>query len=228
MDPGEECDDGNTEGGDGCSAVCLYEECGNEYVDIDEECDDGNFEEADGCSPTCMLEYCGDGIIGIILSLEDGFESGSFNLLPWTEGSPYSFEVTGDQVHQGSFAAGASNAGMSGTISTLTLDMYSDGDMCFWYAGQSEIGYDFFRFFIDDVQMLIMSGTHTEWTEICYSVVPGDHSFEWRYSKDGSVNIGWDAFYIDDVKLAGGWEEECDDGNSESGDGCDSLCQEEP
>jgi cysteine-rich repeat protein len=175
-----------------------------------------------------MLEYCGDGIIGIILSLEDGFESGDFNLLPWTEGSPYSFEITGDEVHQGSFAAGAGNSGIAGTISTITLDMYSDGDMCFWYAGQSEIGYDYFRFFIDDVQMMIQSGTHTEWTEICYSVVPGDHTFEWRYSKDGSVNIGWDSYYIDDVRLAGGWVEECDDGNSESGDGCDSLCQEEP
>lgn len=37
---GEACDDGNTAGGDGCSAVCLVEACGNDVVDVGEQCDD--------------------------------------------------------------------------------------------------------------------------------------------------------------------------------------------
>jgi cysteine-rich repeat protein len=59
LDPGEECDDGNFQSGDGCSADCLSMEiCGNGYVDyaVGEECDDGGVEDGDGCSATCQTE----------------------------------------------------------------------------------------------------------------------------------------------------------------------------
>lgn len=41
LDSGEDCDDGNTVGGDGCGPGCLFEVCGNDYVDLatGEECD---------------------------------------------------------------------------------------------------------------------------------------------------------------------------------------------
>jgi cysteine-rich repeat protein len=62
---GEECDDGNTEPGDGCSADCHSNEvCGNLIVDhaAAEMCDDGNKDAGDGCSSKCLSEYCGNGI----------------------------------------------------------------------------------------------------------------------------------------------------------------------
>ncbi len=44
-DPGEQCDDGNTSGHDGCDEVCRVEAfCGNGTVDTNEECDGGNFD----------------------------------------------------------------------------------------------------------------------------------------------------------------------------------------
>lgn len=67
---GEQCDDGNTAGGDGCSATCQIEAaptCGNGKLDLatGEECDDGNKVNGDGCSAACQLEIvgqaCGDG-----------------------------------------------------------------------------------------------------------------------------------------------------------------------
>ena len=63
---GEACDDGNTTGGDGCSADCTSDEsCGNAIVDAaaGEMCDDGNTAGGDGCSPTCNVEVCGNGIL---------------------------------------------------------------------------------------------------------------------------------------------------------------------
>jgi len=45
VDPGEACDDGNTDSNDGCSEDCLSTEiCGNGYLDTarSEACDDGN------------------------------------------------------------------------------------------------------------------------------------------------------------------------------------------
>ena len=58
VEAGEQCDDGNTTGGDGCSATCASEApvCGNGRVESGEECDDGNRTSRDGCSSTCKFE----------------------------------------------------------------------------------------------------------------------------------------------------------------------------
>lgn len=47
--------------GDGCSAACLIEKCGNKRIDAGEECDDGNTISGDGCSASCLLQICGNG-----------------------------------------------------------------------------------------------------------------------------------------------------------------------
>ena len=69
---GEQCDDGNTINGDGCSSTCQNEtpgaECGNGVVETGEECDDGNTTDGDGCSSTCQEEEpepedCGNGVL---------------------------------------------------------------------------------------------------------------------------------------------------------------------
>jgi fibro-slime domain-containing protein len=66
---GEECDDGNLVGGDGCSAACRKEadydcpqvgpctpdKCGNGHIASFETCDDGNTVSGDGCSGDCMM-----------------------------------------------------------------------------------------------------------------------------------------------------------------------------
>ena len=79
---GEQCDDGNTESGDGCSATCQNEGgggpvCGNNIVESGEQCDDGNTESGDGCSATCQNEggggpYCGNGIVEGSEQCDDG------------------------------------------------------------------------------------------------------------------------------------------------------------
>ena len=70
----EQCDDGNTVDGDGCSSTCEIEEgvhcyldsacqsactqpaCGNGIVEVGEACDDGNAADGDGCSSACEIE----------------------------------------------------------------------------------------------------------------------------------------------------------------------------
>lgn len=65
---GEQCDDGGSQNGGGCSAQCLNEGsqavlsiCGDGVVDFapqigGEDCDDGNTKNGDGCSNKCLLE----------------------------------------------------------------------------------------------------------------------------------------------------------------------------
>jgi cysteine-rich repeat protein len=51
IDPGEQCDDGNTAGGDGCSATCTSEAiCGNGVVEAGEDCEPPG---AGTCSSVC-------------------------------------------------------------------------------------------------------------------------------------------------------------------------------
>ena len=62
----EECDDGNTDDGDGCSSTCTNEGgfCGDDVTQpsLGEECDDGNTDDEDGCSSLCAIEFCGDDV----------------------------------------------------------------------------------------------------------------------------------------------------------------------
>jgi cysteine-rich repeat protein len=52
---GEECEDGNTQGCDGCSPRCRHEACGNGTIDCDEQCDAGvpDPPPATGCTARC-------------------------------------------------------------------------------------------------------------------------------------------------------------------------------
>ena len=72
----EECDDGNTDDGDGCDAMCQVESgwdcvffpgydpesicettCGDGLLAVgEEECDDGNTGAGDGCNALCEVE----------------------------------------------------------------------------------------------------------------------------------------------------------------------------
>ena len=70
--PDEECDDGNTLPGDGCSGACTQEDysvcppgggecmstikCGDGVVEASEACDDGNDQDGDGCSADCLVK----------------------------------------------------------------------------------------------------------------------------------------------------------------------------
>jgi len=82
VDSGEDCDDGNTVDGDGCSATCNIEPpiapvCGNNLVESGEQCDDGNTVNADGCSSTCQNEQaldpvCGNGTVESGEECDDG------------------------------------------------------------------------------------------------------------------------------------------------------------
>lgn len=86
----EQCDDGNTSNGDGCSSSCSTEtppaSCGNGSIDSGENCDDYNSTGGDGCSSSCHVEsgfscpfagfacttICGDSIIVGSEACDDG------------------------------------------------------------------------------------------------------------------------------------------------------------
>jgi len=99
----EQCDDGNDVAGDGCSATCTLESgavcppkggacvaqhCGDGKVTGTEQCDDGVNDGSRGCSPTCQvisgwtcpllgapcITVCGDGIVAGAEQCDEGGE----------------------------------------------------------------------------------------------------------------------------------------------------------
>jgi cysteine-rich repeat protein len=100
---GENCDDGNTVPGDGCSNLCMIEDgfscentpstcvrvvCGDGNIQSSESCDDGNLNSNDGCSLNCEIEngYICDGMPSVCAqssgeTCQDAYrlEAGVFN-----------------------------------------------------------------------------------------------------------------------------------------------------
>jgi cysteine-rich repeat protein len=65
LDPGEDCDAGDTAPGDGCGETCLFEGCGDGFTQawLGEQCDDGNDVAGDGCAPGCTVEACAEHVL---------------------------------------------------------------------------------------------------------------------------------------------------------------------
>jgi cysteine-rich repeat protein len=86
VESGEDCDDGNTKGGDGCSPTCKSEPyvCGNGIVESPwEDCDPPGNPNAKGehCNADCFLPGsccgdCGDGMVSGTEECDDGCMKG--------------------------------------------------------------------------------------------------------------------------------------------------------
>ena len=84
---------------------------------------------------------------------------------------------------------------------SLFTTMTGAGVLSFRRKVSSEGSWDFLRLFVDGVQKLSWSGEQ-DWGDVtcnCADFGPGEHVFEWRYVKDGSVSRGSDCAWIDNV-----------------------------
>ncbi|QWV93144.1 putative Ig domain-containing protein [Geomonas oryzisoli] len=126
------------------------------------------------------------------------FESGDLSALPWVSSGNAPWTVTTGNQHGGQFAAKAGTIfdGQSSSLET-TVDS-PGGTMSFWFAVSSEYYWDVLHFYVDDVEQGNWSGD-VGWTQFQVAVAPGIHTFRWRYTKDGSVSVGADTAWIDDI-----------------------------
>jgi fibro-slime domain-containing protein len=216
----EACDDGNTKSGDGCSATCDVEPgyscgaagtacvatatgtCGDGAVNAGEQCDDGNKITGDGCSATCQLEQ------------------------GWTcptPGSPcQTLEYCGDGVVQSSNGETCDDGNLK------------PGDGCS-ASCQIEPGYACPAAGQPCVKTWVCGNGHIDPGEVCDdgNAVGGDGcSADCTVIESGftcpNVNgsggpcVPAPANVCGDGVVAG--NEQCDDGNTNSGDGCSSTC----
>ena len=155
--------------------------------------------------------YWGCGLPGE--EIIEPFETGDFSLFDWQIDPNYPWTITTIDPYEGTYCMKSGGAGVNNVISnmTVTVNIPADGEMSFFGKISSEQGWDYGYFFIDGTQMGSYTGAGS-WGERTFPITAGDHTFQWRYEKDGSVNNNDDCFYVDYITfykrpepLGAGW-----------------------
>jgi hypothetical protein len=132
--------------------------------------------------------------IGLIL---EDFETGDFTAFDWISGGELAWTITNTDAYEGVYGARSGLITDSQTSElVIQYEVSNDDTLSFYRKVSSESGYDFLRFYIDDVKKDEWSG-QMDWAKIVYPVTAGTRTFKWEYSKDVSVAEGDDAAFVD-------------------------------
>ena len=140
--------------------------------------------------------YWGCGLPGS--EIIEPFETGDFSLFDWQVDPTYPWTITTTNPYEGTYCMKSGGAGVANVVSnmTVTVNIPADGLMSFFGKISCESSWDYGYFYIDGVQKGSYTGAGN-WAEKTFDVTAGDHTFQWRYTKDGSVNSNDDCFYVD-------------------------------
>jgi len=133
----------------------------------------------------------------IVSPVVEDWETGDMSQFEWTTGGDSNWDVTIDNPYEGSFCikSGALDHNQNNYLS-LPFEAYGEDSLSFWCKVSSETGYDFLKFYIDDIEMSSWSG-EVDWVRSSYIVTTGPHTFKWEYSKDESYTSGNDCGWVD-------------------------------
>ena len=228
VDPGEECDDGNTTPGDGCDDACMNEPavCGDGILQFGEQCDDGNTTPGDGCDDFCMYEgvgACGPEAPAICAdSISDDITVIGLPINDWM--TCFGFADAGPEY---AFVFVPTYTG------DVTVDLtVTDPDMDLIVVQGDAAGACDPTDCANIVDASLNGGTTAETVTFTATLGTTYYLIVDTYLPGGTGG----AFTLDvtcapppvcgnGVLEAG---EECDDGNTTAGDGCDDLCALEP
>ena len=126
------------------------------------------------------------------------FETGTFEP-QWTFGGNAPWTISTESPYDGLYCSKSGTIGHSqSSAMSIELNLTSSGTVSFFRKVSTESGYDYLKFYIDNVQQGLWSGT-VAWGEANYPVTAGLHTFKWSYSKDGSAVAGSDCAWVDNI-----------------------------
>lgn len=134
---------------------------------------------------------------------KETFETGDFSMFEWTQGN-YPWQVVNSGAHSGTYCARSYSFGNNGarrsSQMTISYTSTADDSVSFFYKVSSEDNYDKFFFYLDNAQMLEVSGEE-DWSRASFPVRAGTHTYKFSYEKDYSNDNGSDCAWIDDVRF---------------------------
>ena len=129
--------------------------------------------------------------------LRDGLLPSGFEKTASVEGS---WIVDDSRSTEGLFSLKSQIINENQASSIELTDDYEAGTISFSYRISSEANYDYFKFYIDNVEKINLSGERG-WTAASFPITAGNHQFRWVFEKDGGLSIGQDASWIDNLQL---------------------------
>ena len=124
-------------------------------------------------------------------------EGGSLEFTSATANYPWSVAMV-----DGRAAAKSGNGGVQSSTSTLQLQlqMQAGESISFDWKVSSESNYDKLGFYVNNNQQGQLISGSTSWETITYTAAStGTYTFQWRYTKDYSVDSNDDCGYVDNV-----------------------------
>ena len=130
------------------------------------------------------------------------FETGDFNFMPWVLGGTKPWIVSTDMPFAGVYCAKSDDINDVET-SELKIEFSSsmNDSLSFYYLVSSEVSYDFFRLYVDAVNVFEASGIGTSWKYHSHAITAGVHEIKFTYEKDVTVSEGSDCSWLDNVRL---------------------------
>ena len=145
-------------------------------------------------------------------SRED-FETADFTKFPWVNSGDGNWDITFLERYGGTYGAETGNINDNESLTLRISVECTSGDITFYRKVSSEPACDYLKFYIDGVEMVRWSGME-DWDAVSFPVTAGTRTFEWTYSKDGSISRGSDTAWIDEIVFPLDYGMLCDfDGN---------------
>jgi len=131
----------------------------------------------------------------------ENFETGDFSQFPWELSGDAEWDIDQLNSYEGTYSArsGDINDNQSSSIA-INLETTYNGNISFFLKTSSEVGWDYFSFYIDDVMIERWSG-ESDWQYFNYQVEAGFHNLKWEFNKDGNVSGGDDTCWLDYISF---------------------------
>lgn len=136
-------------------------------------------------------------------SYTEDFESTATGSLPtdWTSFGDATWIVSASNPHGGTKCCISQVISDSQSTSLVyTASLATPATVTFWWDVSSESGWDFLKFYVDEVKKAEISGT-PGYAQYSFSLPAGTSALRWEYMKDSGVSAGLDQGYVDDFEI---------------------------
>ena len=146
--------------------------------------------------------------------VNEDFETGDFSRFPYqfasTQGNDWVIETDPANCHMGRYCARTNPAHAENEVSSfsVSLSVRQDTTVTFWAKVNTEPNEHFFRFYIDGVEQVAVSG-QVDWTLYSFPVPATgaggpNRVLTWAYSRSAYIDpnhVPWNEVWIDDIDM---------------------------
>ncbi len=128
------------------------------------------------------------------VSLNQALDAQGFS---WGTGGNASWFGQAQVTYDGTDAARSGAIG-NNQQSWMQTTVTGPGTLSFWWRVSSEYQFDYLRLHVGNTERAAISG-NVNWQHRSVTLDTGTHTLRWTYSKDGSVEAGMDAGFVDKI-----------------------------